>query len=219
MTAQPTRPPTEALQPEANGRVLVVLGHPRRESLCGALAQSYADAAEAAGATVRRLALGELSFDPVLRHGYQGEQALEHDLALATEHLRWAQHVVWVHPNWWGGPPALLKGFIDRVFLPGVAFRYRRDGSSAWDRLLAGRSSRLIVTMDSPPWYFRWVQRMPGHQQMRRSILGFSGFDPVDITSLGPVRGSSPERRQAWLQQVADLGHRDVHALRSRARR
>jgi putative NADPH-quinone reductase len=101
--------------------------------------------------------------------------------------------------------PALLKGFIDRTFLPGYAFRYRK-GSSLWDKLLAGRSAELLVTMDSPPWYFRWVTRMPGHHQMKKAILEFCGIRPVRVHSFGPVRSASPERLAQWVVKARQLG-------------
>jgi NAD(P)H dehydrogenase (quinone) len=95
----------------------------------------------------------------------------------------------------------LMKGFIDRIFLPGFAFKYRAN-SSQWDKLLAGRSAHLLVTMDSPPWYFRWINRMPGHHQMKKTILEFSGVKPVRISSFGPVLGSTLKRRERWLGEV-----------------
>lgn len=188
-------------------RILVILGHPRTDSLCGALATAYVDAATAAGNDVRRINVGELSFDPILHGGYGAVQPLEPDLAAAQEAIAWAQHLVFAYPIWWGALPALLKGFIDRSFLPGFAFRYR-SGSQFWDRLLAGRSAHLLVTMDSPPWYFRWINRMPGHNQMKRTILEFSGIRPVTIDSFGPVKGSTPEKRASWIARAKAAGSR-----------
>ena len=186
-------------------RILVILGHPSADSLSAALAQSYKEGAQAAGAQVRLLDLGALAFDPILRAGYRGEQALEPDLQAAQAHITWAEHLVWVYPTWWGAMPALLKGFIDRVFLPGFAFKYRQ-GSSLWDRLLAGRSAQLLVTMDTPPWYYRWVQRGPGHHQMQKTILGFSGIRPVRVHEYGPVHSATAQRKQRWLAQARKLG-------------
>ena len=140
--------------------ILILLGHPDRDSLCGALAHSYATAAGVAGHRVRLIALGELDFDPVLHHGYHQVQPLEPGLEDAAEAIRACDHLVLVYPTWWGGMPALLKGFFDRVLLPGFAFRYRRD-SPWWDRLLAGRSARVITPLDTPPWYYRWIYRDP----------------------------------------------------------
>lgn len=188
-------------------RLLVVLGHPSSNSLCAALAHAYADAARHAGAEVRLLALGDLAFDPVLHHGYQRIQPLEPDLQAAQADVAWAQHLVWVYPIWWGGLPALLKGFLDRVFLPGFAFRYRPN-SALWDRLLAGRSAELLVTMDSPPWYYRWVQREPGHRQMKKTILEFSGIRPVQVHSFGPVIRASDATRAGWIERARTLGAR-----------
>jgi len=188
-------------------RILLILGHPQRDSFCGSLAQAYAAAARNAGAAVRELYLGDLKFDPILRHGYRHVQALEPDLVEAQAAIQWAKHLVFVYPNWWGSMPALLKGFIDRVFLPGFAFKYRTD-SPFWDRLLSDRTAHLIVTMDTPPWYYRWVFKMPGHQQMRRTILEFCGIKPVKITEIGSVRAASPQQRQKWLSQVQHLAAR-----------
>lgn len=160
--------------------------------------------------------LGELRFDPVLWHGYNGIQPLEPDLLEAQESIRWADVLVFAYPTWWGSPPALLKGFFDRVFLPGFAFKYR-ENSRLWDRLLSGRSARLLVTMDTPHWYYRWVVHQPGHQMMRRAILGFSGVKPVRKAVFGVVRGSTEAARGEWLARARTLGERDaVRAARAR---
>lgn len=186
-------------------RILVILGHPSEESFCCSLAKSYIEGARAAGNEIQFIALGELAFDPVLHVGYASPQLLEPDLEAAQVAISWAQHLVFVYPIWWGAMPALFKGFIDRVFLPGFAFKYR-EGSHLWDRLLSGRSAQLIVTMDSPPWYFRWISHMPGHNQMKRTILKFCGIRPVEITSLGPVRGTTRQQREKWLAQARRSG-------------
>jgi len=187
--------------------VLILLGHPDRDSLCGALALRYATAATNAGHAVRLIALGELEFDPVLRHGYRQIQPLEHDLQDARDALAACDHLVLVYPTWWGAMPALLKGFLDRVLLPGFAFRYRR-GSVWWDRLLAGRSARVITTLDTPPWYYRWFYRDAGIAQVRATVLKFCGIRPVRVSRLGAVRSSTPAQRERWLQLAAELGTR-----------
>lgn len=186
-------------------RILVVLGHPDNDSFCGAIADSYIEGAKAAGNEVQLISVGDLAFDPVLHKGYTAIQELEPDLVAGQAAITWAQHIVFVYPIWWGAMPALLKGFIDRVFLPGFAFKYR-EGSLFWDRLLSGRSAHLLVTMDTPPWYFRWVYRMPGHNQMKRTILEFSGIKPVAISSFGSVKDSSQAKREKWLAKANAYG-------------
>jgi len=186
-------------------RILIVVGHPRSGSFCHALAKEYAEGAVSAGAETRVLELDALRFDPILRGGFEGAQPLEEDLGAVQDSILWAGHLVFVYPVWWGTMPALLKGFIDRVFLPGFAFKYR-SGSPLWDRLLTGRTAELIVTMDSPPWYYRWLAGQPGHRMMKKTVLEFCGVRPVGITSIGGVRQSTPARREGWLAKARQLG-------------
>lgn len=188
-------------------RILVILGHPSTDSFCAALARQYNESAGSAGHEVRTLQLGELNFDPVLREGYRQPQPLEPDLIAAQDAILWAEHLVLAYPIWWGGIPALLKGFLDRILLPGFAFRYKA-GSPFPEKLLAGRTAHLLVTMDTPPWYFRWVYGMPGLHQMRRTTLAFCGIRPEKTLTFGPLLNSTPQRRQAWLEQTRALALR-----------
>ena len=186
-------------------RTLIILGHPASDSFCGSLVNRYAEGAKEGGSEVKIIRLSELSFNPILNQGYRNTQDLEPDLVAAQQDILWAEHLVLVYPLWWGAMPALLKGFIDRVFLPQFAFRYRKN-SVLWDKLLAGRSAHVLVTMDTPPWYFRWVYRMPGHHQIKQTILEFSGIKPVKIFSFGPIRGSSEHKRKSWAEKARRLG-------------
>jgi NAD(P)H dehydrogenase (quinone) len=182
-------------------RILLILGHPSSASFCAALAECYAQSAMDAGHEVRQLRLGEMNFDPVLREGYQQIQALEDDLSAAQTDILWAEHLTLVYPIWWGGIPALLKGFFDRVFLPGFAFKYRK-GKAFPDKLLKGRTAHLLVTMDTPPWYYRWFYRMPGLHQVRKTTLEFCGIKPLRTLTFGPVLDSSEPQRKTWLGQA-----------------
>ena len=187
-------------------RILIILGHPDSSSFCGALVDSYEKGAKAAGHEVEKICVGDLSFDPILHKGYSEIQPLEPDLLDLQAAIKKADHLVFVYPIWWGAPPALLKGVFDRIFLPGFAFRFHEGSSTVWDRLLSKRSARLLVTMDTPPWYYRLVYRMPGHNQMKRTILEFCGVKPVSVSSFGPVKSSSAEKRERWLCAADALG-------------
>ena len=188
-------------------RILLILGTPKSDGLCHALAEAYSNGARAQGHVVRQLRLGELQFDPILREGYGQHQALEPDLLEAQRQIHWAEHLVFVYPVWWGGVPALLKGFFDRTFLPGFAFKYR-NRSQLWDKLLSGRTADMLVTLDTPPWYFRWIYGAPAHRQMVRTILGFCGIKTRRLSEFAPVRPSSEEQRQGWLRRAERLGVR-----------
>jgi|HigsolmetaAR203D_1030402.scaffolds.fasta_scaffold21370_2 Putative NADPH-quinone reductase (modulator of drug activity B) len=185
--------------------ILVIVGHPDPDSFCAALSRAYAEGAASANAQVRRLDLSRMKFDPNLKYGYRMRTELEPDLQEAQRLIRWADHLVFVYPIWWGVMPAVLKGFFDRVFLPGFAFKYR-ENSPLWDKLLKGKTARLIVTMDTPTWYNRWIYRRPGIKVMKRHILRFCGIHPVRVTEFGSVKFSTAERRARWLAQVKQLG-------------
>lgn len=199
-------------------RVLVILGHPRTQSLCGELFDRYETGARLAGAEVQTLVLANLSFNPSLAHtadynkGVVG--ALEPDLQRAQQLIAWANHLVWVYPQWWGGVPALLKGFIDRTFLPGFAFKYHK-GSDMPQRLLKGKSARLLVTMDAPWWWNRWVYRNAVNDAMQYPILQFCGVRPVQITQFNQVRKAKPRQIQQWLERAQRLGALDGGLLKT----
>ena len=104
-------------------KILIINGHPDKESFNAALTEAYIKGASAqANTEVEVLYLADLTFDPILRYGYRKRTELEPDLLKAFELLKEADHTVWIYPTWWGGMPALLKGFIDRLFLPGFTF-------------------------------------------------------------------------------------------------
>lgn len=113
--------------------------------------------------------------------------------------------MVWVYPVWWGSVPAMMKGFIDRVFLPGFAFK-KREGSVWWDKYLTGKTARLICTMDQPTWYYKWVNGSPSHKAMKKLTLQFVGVKKVRITAIGPIRLSTEKFRQDWLHKIEKLG-------------
>lgn len=186
-------------------KILIILGHPDKTSFNAALAASYTDGAVVGGAEVREIFLGELAFDPILRSGYKEKQALEPDLIAAQESIKWADHLVWVYPIWWGTMPALLKGFLDRTLLPGFAFKYR-ENSRWWDKYLTGKSGRMIVTLDAPVLYDWLIYGAGGRKTMKKAVLEFCGVKPVRVTAFGQVKFSDDVKRQKWLSKVNELG-------------
>ncbi|WP_328800547.1 NAD(P)H-dependent oxidoreductase [Paenibacillus sp. LX16] len=186
-------------------KILVIQGNPVAGSYGEALAQSYVKGAKAGGAEVRLLQLSELDFNPNLLGGYRNKLPLEPDLIQAQESIKWAEHLVFVFPIWWGSLPALMKGFIDRTFMPGFAFKYQK-GKPLPDKLLKGRTARLITTMDGPHWYYRFFQGQPGHRMMKDSTLHLCGVKPVHSTAIDLMNKLSDQQRNDWLSKVEQLG-------------
>lgn len=185
--------------------ILVINGHPDKKSFCSALAESYNKGAQQSGITCKLIHLIDLKFNPILTYGYRKISPLEPDLIKTQQDIRNATHLVLVYPTWWGTYPALLKGFIDRLFLPGYAFKYHTK-DRFWDKLLKGKTARIITTMDSPAWYNFLVYRNAGHNSMKKAILEYCGVKPVRITALAPIKSSSDKIRKKWLDQVEELG-------------
>ena len=186
-------------------KIVVISGHPDQESFNSALAKAYVTGAKSTGAEVSEIIIGELDFDPNLRYGYRKRTELEPDLIQCQETLKWADHIVWVYPVWWGSVPAIMKGFLDRVLLPGFAFK-KREGSVWWDKYFTGKTSRLICTMDQPTWFYKLINRAPSHHAMKKLTMNFIGVKSVKITAIGPLRLSSAEFRQKWLTKIEKLG-------------
>lgn len=188
-------------------RIVIINGHPNKDSFNFGIAEAYRKGVEATGAEIREIVIAELNFNPNLQFGYQKRTELEPDLLKAWEDIQWADHLVWIHPVWWGGLPAITKGFIDRLFLPGFAFQYR-ENSHLWDKLLKGKTAHIITTLDQPGWFYRFYFRRPSVNQLKRSVLQFCGISPVKVSYIGIIKGSTPEMRKKWLKKVENWGKR-----------
>lgn len=192
-------------------RILVIQGHPDPESFNHALHRAYQQGATHRGGEVREIRVGDLDFNPNLQFGYRARTTLEPCLVKAQEDILWSQHIVLFYPVWWGSVPAVLKGFFDRVFLPGFAFK-KREGSLLWNRLLLGRSARIVSTLDQPTWFYWLVNGAPSDKAVKRMTLQFCGIGPVKITNIGPLRLSTPQFREKWLRRIGALGAREAEA-------
>ncbi len=185
-------------------KVLIINGHPNAESFCNALTEAYKKGSWDVGNEVELLNVRELNFNLNLSNGYSRKTELEPDLIEVQQKIKWANHIVIVHPVWWGSVPALLKGFFDRVLLPGFAFKYR-ENSQLWDKLLSGKTGHVIYTSDTPIWFYKLVFRAPSVNLVKRRVLQFCGVTPVRVTGIGPLRKSTQKFRESWLNTVEQL--------------
>ncbi len=193
-------------------KIFILLGHPDRSGICGKLADAYEAGARDGGHDVRRVNLGEMQFDPILHQGYRAIQKLEPDLEKFQESLQWCDHFVIIHPVWWLGMPALLKGLFDRAWLPGSEFRYIKTKAGKrtifWHRLMKGKTARLITTSGTAPW----IERLfPGNvsAQLRWGILWFAGFS-TRTTWLGPAENVPEPKSNAWCDEVRRMGRKGI---------
>jgi NAD(P)H dehydrogenase (quinone) len=185
--------------------ILVINGHPGKNSFTRAIAESYLAGAKQAGAQVEILHLSELSFDPVLHEGYGEIMPLEPDLVRAQQLIKSCKKLVICYPQWWGSGPALLKGFIDRTFLPSFAFKYR-DSGPFWDKLLVGRSSELWLLSDSPRIWFALKYWNSPIKWLKTATLDFCGFKPIKVNVVDRVRFLNDEQRKKALLRAHKAG-------------
>lgn len=190
-------------------KIVIINGHPNPNAFNFGIAAAYQEGAKLSGAEVREITIANLKFDPNLKFGYQKRMELEPDLLHAWEDIKWADHLVWVHPVWWGGLPAITKGFIDRLFLPGMAFSYR-ENSVFWNKLLKGKTARIITTLDQPGWYYWLFFGKPSINQLKKSTLQFCGISPVKTTPLGIIKTANANQREKWLHKINRLGKRQA---------
>jgi len=187
--------------------ILLILGHPSKNSFNKALLDVYQKGAESTGAYCKTIYIADLHFDINLADGYTTGKAeqLEKDLVAAQQLFKWADHVVMAFPNWWGAMPAVTKGFIDRLFLPGFAFK-NHSGKTFPEKLLKGKSMRVLVTMDTPKFWFYLVHRASLYLILKKVVFGYVGFKPVSFSTFGFMRKSTGQQRAHWLQKVEALG-------------
>ena len=190
-------------------RALILLGHADPTSFNAAIAHAYAEAFRAAGGEAALVALADLRFDPVLRHGYRQPQALEPDLERLKAQIEAADHLVWVFPTHWAAPPAIVRAVVDRLFLPGWAFSYE-PGKPLPRGLLAGRSARVLATMDSPSWWYSLWHYRAIHGAFVHATLRFVGLAPIATQVLYETRTRTPAQRERWLAAIRASAAHDV---------
>ena len=186
-------------------QVLIINGHPDKESFNYALSEAYIKGANKTDATLTQINISELEFNPNLAFGYRKRMELEPDLINAIDKIKKADHIVWVFPMWWYGYPALMKGFIDRTFLPGITY-LPIEGKPLPEKLLKGKSARLIITADTPKWYDFLIMKRPAINQLKKGTLQFCGISPVKVTYIAAIKNSSSGFRDKWLKKVSVLG-------------
>lgn len=185
-------------------KVLVILGHPRKDSYCAAVAEAYVRGAKEASMEVAYLQLADMHFEMNVVVPSPQYQYLEDDIIKAQELIKWADHLVFVFPTWWGNMPALLKGFLDRTLTPGFAFREIQP--DAFDKLLSQRTAQIITTMDTPVLVDRFLNGAPAVKALTNATLKFCGVKPVRKLLLSPIKHSTEAKKQQWLTDVYEKG-------------
>ena len=190
--------------------VLVILAHPLKESFAASVARTVVAALEGKGHTVDLLDLYAENFDPRLTAAERAsDMSGTYDLSAIApyiERLTAADALILVFPQWWFNLPAILKGFIDRVFVPGVAYDYAAGGIRLEPRLTKLRHFRVFSTTGSPWWVVKFYMGDPVRRILKRGIAAFC-CKRVDfqMTCLHNMDGTTDESRRRFLGKVRTM--------------
>ncbi len=189
--------------------ILIFCAHPDQDSFALALATQYYEGVKNTGGNAKLYNLASLDFNPNLTRDKKYGGYMEPVLKQIQQEILDARHLVFVYPNWWSTFPAILKGFIDRIFIKGYAYDFK-DNNPIRIPLLKGKTARVIVTMDSPIWYYKWIIGAPGHKAMKKAMLEYCGIKPVRFTNFSPIKNTDTKRREHYLKKAYLLGQKQI---------
>jgi NAD(P)H dehydrogenase (quinone) len=188
--------------------IMVVLGHPNGESFNYAIAQAAASVLKDNGHEVWFHDLYAEGFEPLLTGAELRDEAVHGELARRhCDELRQAEGIIIVHPNWWGQPPAILKGWIDRVFRHGVAYQFNEGdtGGGVPRGLLKARKAIVFNTSNTYGERESRVFGDPLETLWKNCIFKFCGVPNFQRRMFRVIADSTPEQRGKWLGEVREM--------------
>lgn len=189
-------------------RILVIVAHPDPHSFNHAIAQAVVELLEEGGHLVWYHDLYAERFDPLLSAPeFPKDASLPNEIRHHCMQLQEAQGIVIVHPNWWGQPPAILKGWVDRVVRPGVAYEFLEgdQGEGIPIGLLKAKVALVLNTSNTAPDRERQVFGDPLERLWRDCIFAFCGVHDVYRRMFQTVVTSSDAERQEWLDEIRQV--------------
>jgi len=188
-------------------RVLVIYCHPNATSFASQLHQTVMQALRDGGHTVTDLDLYGEGFRPVMsgeeRKQYEDPAQYHQTVEKYASQLAESEAIVAVYPTWWYGLPAMLKGYFDRVWAPGIAFDIGADGDFETDRLSHIRKLAVVTTYGSPWWLIRLYMGDPERKLWSRAIRKLCGKGcTMDWHAHYNMDGSGPERLERFRKKT-----------------
>jgi len=188
-------------------KISVILAHPNNKSFNHAIARQAVDRLARNGHDVSFHDLYAENFDPVLTWPEMPVRVeLPEAVRTHCSEIGAADGIVVVHPNWWGQPPAILKGWVDRIMRPEIAYRFREGdaGEGVPQGLLRAGAAVVLNTSNTPEARELEVFGDPLETLWKNCIFGLCGIDNFHRKNFAVMITSTPEQRKAWLLEVAD---------------
>ncbi len=186
-------------------KISVILAHPDRGSFNHAIAHTAVERLENNGHGVFFHDLYEEDFDPLLiGKDIPKDASLPQLIRRHCEEIGEAEGIVIVHPNWWGQPPAILKGWIDRVIRPGIAYEFLEgdSGEGIPKGLLRAKAAIVLNTSNTAPERERRVFGDPLETIWKNCVFGLCGVTIFHRRTFSPVVTSTEAQRRQWLGDV-----------------
>lgn len=186
-------------------RISVILAHPDEKSFNHAIANAVVKQLEINGHTVYFHDLHKESFDPLLVcDEIPKDASLPAVIKAQCEEIAAAEGIVIVHPNWWGQPPAILKGWVDRVIRPGVAYEFLENdsGEGVPNGLLSATAAIVFNTTNTEAEREQTVFGDPLETIWKNCIFGLCGVTNFHRRMFGIIVTSSEEQRREWLDEA-----------------
>jgi len=171
--------------------ILIILGHSDKSSFCASIFDIYIEKLSKSN-KVRKISLAEIKFDPILHKGYKEAQELEPDLKKVQENILWAEYIIFIYPVWWMNMPAIFKGFCDRVFLPGFAFKYVHGVPIG---LLKGKIAEIIITTGGPKIFYKLFSGRIAIKVLKNNILKFCGIKTKKVKIYSNILKGDKKKR------------------------
>ena len=187
--------------------ILVILAHPNKESFNHAIAKTCIETLKTNGHEIIYHDLYEEEFNPTLQHEEIPKNAeLDQVIKKCCTELAKAEGIIIVHPNWWGQPPAILKGWIDRVFRPGIAYEFKEgdSGEGIPIGLLNAKTALVFNTSNTPPKREIEVFGDPLETLWKNCIFGLCGVKNFYRRTFSVIVTSTLEQRTEWLKEVQE---------------
>jgi putative NADPH-quinone reductase len=186
-------------------KISLILAHPNRQSFNHAIARTALSQLKDNGHKVFFHDLYQEKFDPLLVHGETFKDAiLTKEIAKHCREIAGAEGIVIVHPNWWGQPPAILKGWMDRVIRPGIAYEFLEgdSGEGVPKGLLTAKAAVVFNTSNTKTKREREVFGDPLETIWRNCIFGLCGIANFHRQTFHPLVTSAELKRKKWLDKV-----------------
>lgn len=183
-------------------KTLIIYAHPNHAGHCGCFLKEVIRELERRQEAHEVLDLYALGFDPVLKadeHYASNHRAVAPGIRELQAKIEQAQRLVFIYPNWWQNMPAMLKGFIDRVFTPGFAFEYQTNGLPRG--LLRGRRAAVFTSSGAPRFFARFLAADRSLKVLVRDVLKFCGIE-AQAFAIGLATELNPKNQAAIARAV-----------------